>query len=133
MVQTLHHHAGSVAEQAGLVVVTVGGMTLHLELIPCPGVDLVLVRPQRIELKQDSNRFTRHHPTTDSDRDVFFQLSTFNFPLFEKIAIFSKIDITMVSEVGTEEEHFVGVFGLHGSGTGAQYGIDTAYAVAHFP
>ena len=39
----------------------------------------------------------------------------------------------MVVKIGTEEEHFIGVFGLHGSGARTEYGIDTAYAVAHFP
>ena len=39
----------------------------------------------------------------------------------------------MVSEVGTEENDFVFMFLLHGSGTGREHGIDAAYTVANLP
>ena len=39
----------------------------------------------------------------------------------------------MVAEVGTEEEHFVRVFGLHAGCTRAQDRVDTSHAVADFP
>ena len=108
-------------------------MRLDFELIPRPGIDGIFLRPEGVELKQNSNRFSGYQPTTDPNRDIHCPLSIVHCPFFEKILIFSKIDIAMRAEVRSEEEHLVGMLGLHGRGTGAEHSIDTAYAVAHFP
>ena len=42
-------------------------------------------------------------------------------------------DVGVVAEIGTEEDDFVFMFCLHGSGTRRKHGIDAAYTIAHFP
>ena len=44
-IQTLHDHTGGIAEETGLVVVTVSGVALHLELVPRPRINLVFLSP----------------------------------------------------------------------------------------
>ena len=126
LIEALHDDAGSITEETGLIVVAISGMTLHLEFIPSPGVDLILMRPKGVELQQDSDRLTGNLPTTYADRKR-------SFPCFQEFLVFLEIDITMVAEVRAEEEHFVRMLGLHGSGTRREHGIDTAYTVAYFP
>ena len=69
IIQTLHHHAGSIAEEARLIIVAVSGMTLHLEFIPRPRVDSIFLRPKGIEFQQNGDWFTGHLPATDTDRN----------------------------------------------------------------
>jgi hypothetical protein len=58
---------------------------------------------------------------------------TFGAPAFEERFALFEGEVGVVAEVGTEEDDFVFMFCLHGSGTGRQYGIDAAYSIAHFP
>ena len=69
IIEALHNHSCSVAEEAGLVVVAISGMALHLELIPCPCVNLVFLGPKGIELQEDSYRLSRNIPSSDTDGD----------------------------------------------------------------
>ena len=133
-IETFHHHSCCTAEQTRLVIVAVRRMALHLELIPSPAVYLVLLRPERIELKQDSDRLTRHHPSSYPNRDIgHLNLLINHKPIFEKRLVFFKVYITVVTEIRTEKEHLIRVLRLHRGCTCTENGIDSAYTVAHFP
>ena len=134
MVQTLHDDAGGEAEETGLIVIAVGGVALDPELIPRPGVYLILARPEAIELQKDRDRFAGHFPTADTKRrKTAFSKVERRKPFFQEGFVFLKEDITVIAEIGTEEKHFVGVLRLHGSRAGTKHRINTAYAVAYFP
>jgi hypothetical protein len=54
-------------------------------------------------------------------------------PVFQERRILAEGDVTMVSEVRTEEKDLVRVLRLHRGGTGAEHSVDTAHAVAYLP
>ena len=126
MIQALHHHTGCITEETRLVIIAVCRMALHLEFIPCPSVDSIFLRPQRIELQQNRYRFTRHFPPSNTNRNL-------HSPLFKKRLILLKVNITVLSEIRSEEEHFIGMFRLHRCGTRTQHRVNTTYAVTYFP
>ena len=51
----------------------------------------------------------------------------------QEFLVLLEIDIAVVAKVRAKEEHFVGMLGLHGSGTRGEHGINAAYTVTHFP
>jgi hypothetical protein len=125
VVEALCELSDGVGKHVALVVVAIGGMALYAIFLPCVGVDGVFLCPYLVPLEEHGDRFARHLPTTYAN--------AFGSPaLEERFALFEG-EIGMVAEVGTEEDNFVFMFLLHGSGTGRKHGIDAAYTIAYLP
>jgi hypothetical protein len=86
---------------------------------------LVFLSPKFVPLKEYSDRFARHLPTSYAH--------AFGAPAFEECFALLEGEIGVVTEVGAEEDDFVFMFYLHGSSTCRKNGIDTAHTIAYFP
>ena len=125
LIQALSHLSDRIGEEATLIIVAIGSMTLYAILLPHVCEDLLFFSPQLVPSEEYSNRFTRHLPTAYA-----YALGT---PTFQECFALFEGEIGVFSKIRTEENNFVFVFCLHGSGACGENGIDAAYTIAHLP
>ena len=75
-------------------------MALHLEFIPRPRIDLILACPERVELQQNSDRFSRHLPAPYTYRkgNLSPTLST------REGGLFRNLDVEFVKNLKSERK-----------------------------
>ena len=124
-VEALCHLPDGIGEEAGLVVVAIGGMALDTVLLPHMGVDGILFRPQFVPAEEYCDWLAGHLPTPYA--------YAFRSPSAQEGFAFLEIDIGGPAEVGPEENDVVFVFALHGGGAGGEDSVDAAHTITYLP
>ena len=105
-VETLYHQTGSIREHRGLVVVAIGMERIHLVFLPQPGVDVVFLLEEGLEVHQDGNGLARNGPAPYPHVQSLFTGRP--LPLGKQRFLFTEIEaLALFPKIRTDEDNLI--------------------------
>ena len=130
--EALHHKACCIGKHAGLVVVAIGMQTIYSEVLPCPGINIILPVEKGLEIHQYHLWLTRDIPPSGAQAHSFGSHSC--HPFGPEFGIFAKERVLLVMpKVGTNKEEIASNKVSQGLGPGRKHRIDATHLITHLP